>query len=84
MAKRKKASASPSYKKKSIATPDKKTVKKSESKMISKKTKTKLDTQKIETISDTIQKMNKKFECLIEDCKSALTQLNDNKISTIA
>ena len=78
MAKRKKASASSSTnKKKSIATPGKKT----QPKLSPKKVQPKLDTKKVEVISHKINKINQNFECLIKDCKNALMQLTENKLS---
>lgn len=84
MAKRKKASASPSYnRKKSIATPDKKSEKKIQPKLNSKKVQPKINIKKIEIITEKIHKINQNFECLIQDCKNALIKLTENKSAII-
>lgn len=70
MAKRKKLTSSEFEKKKSIASPDKKTVRKPQ---------IKLDDKKVEAISAKIAFMNKRFETLIKECKDALCKLNDTK-----
>ena len=83
MAKRKKASANSSIKKKSIATPDKKSEKKVQPKLNAKKTQPKINLKKAEIISEKINKINQNFECLIRDCKNALVQLTENKLTAI-
>lgn len=72
MAKGKKAAAaasSTSYgKKKVIITTGKKPAKKNEPK---------IDIKKVEIISKKLTKMNKSFECLIRECKVALTKITE-------
>ena len=71
--KRKKPSSSSTNKKKSVATSDKSSTKKQS---------VKLDDKKIASISEKITKINKKFEFLIDECKSALQCLH-SKVETV-
>lgn len=75
MAKNKKSAAGSSLgKKKSAPVNSKKPVKKQIKK---------LDNKKVEIISDKLNKINKNFETLIEECQTALKQLSHNNLQSI-
>jgi len=68
--KRNKPSSPSNNKKKSVTSSDKSAVRKNTPK---------LDDKKIASISETITKINNKFETLIDECKNALHYLNNQE-----